>query len=761
MDSNASDNDPRVQRSRSSIALGKRPVDDPPHFDIAKFVDPDYSDDDSDEHARKSVELQALRYESLEGPNIRLITINPAIQDGMLKLTIEQMPLTDELDFHVLSYVWGDSTNKKTIIVNDQRLDITQNLYDFLETTRENERNFLAHHEHPDYRTLYITETVETADGSSGGRVTGAATMPVRFWIDAVCINQNDMNERNEQVPRMGDIYSMASRVWIWMGLPSKIFSEDPDLEVLKQVLNYCVQGSFKQPASSETIRPPDKPLIEQLADYQRQVYIEHLVVRMRAMGIVLKPGPMMDMMYQQYEQVSGQASSEHKHAFFNKFLRQLASLLGQPYLQRVWIIQEYVLDRREPIVLIGNFVLDLQHIFATILRLSREASSMNEQSKALIFAAIGQADHLIALHQTRMQWHGSHPYGRKPMGSLTHLSPGERLNHLLRTFSNRQCTNPVDRFYGILGFFNHHDLPRSLLPDYSLSVEQVSQAYTRYIIESTGDLEVIECSMAHESSDCPSWVARAESLTARYSTKTTVSRGNKPHSFSEDGRSLTLEGTLLGEIVKCSCTNRPGERIGEHLKYLDDELFETASQITGKPKSDIFKSWLNTQLDVYIMLPSEFRNFDSVQDILRRFEEVCEGIPPEALDGLKRGSITQKHIIFKTPCRDPKFLYAVLRLEDPRFCVLSTGDILMCLLKHTDTNVMSRTHGENDCAWALKGLHMPAILRPKAEAYEYCGPMHSPHTMLKDPKAERDKGDLLLDDEFFAARKVQQVTLV
>lgn len=84
-------------------------------------------------------------------------------------------------------------------------------------------------------------------------------------------------------------------------------------------------------------------------------------------------------------------------------------------------------------------------------------------------------------------------------------------------------------------------------------------------------------------------------------------------------------------------------------------------------------------------MLPSEFRNFDSMQDVLRR-RDVCEGIPPEALNGLNRGSITQKHFIFNTPYRDSEFIYAIFRLADPRFCVLSIGAILMCLLKHTDT---------------------------------------------------------------------------
>lgn len=760
MDTSAAGNESQFQRRQSTIAFEQRPVDDPPNPDISKSADPEDGDYGNEECARKAAEMQALRYNPLEGPNIRLITIDPAIQDGKLELTMEQVPLTDGLDFHVLSYVWGDPTNKKTIIVNGQQLDVTQNLYDFLETARQNDTNFLSYHEHVNYRTLYTTEIVQAVAGSSGGKVSGPASKPMQFWVDAICINQNDMSERNEQVPRMGDIYSMASRVWIWIGLPSNIFSEDSDLRELKRALNYSVQDSFKQPTSHDTIRPPDTPLIEQFAEYQRQMILENTLARLRAMGFVLEPGPTIDMMHQQYAQFSSQISSQHTHTFFNKFLQQLASLLTQPYFQRVWIIQEYVLNPREPIALLGHFVLDLQHVLAAVLRLSREVHSMNEHSKALTFAAVSQTNNLMALHQARMQWHGF-PRDHKPKGSLTLLSPGERLSHLLQNFSNRRCTNPVDQFYGILGLFSQHDLPRSLLPNYSLPVEQVSQAYTRYIIESTGNLEIIESSKGHESADCPSWVGHAESLTSRFVTQTTVSRGKRTYSFSDDGRRLTLQGTFIGKVLKCSCTDCPGERTGEHLKYLDDTLFEKATQITGKPKSEIFKSWLNAQLDVHTMLPSSFRNFDSMQDILQRYREVCEGIPLEALDGLNRGSITQKHIIFKTPCRDPEFLYAVFRLADPRFCVLSTGDILMCLLKHTDTNVMSRTHGEDDCAWALKGLHLPAIIRPKDEAYEYCGPLLSCHTMLKDAKAKREKHDLFLDDEFFEVRKVQPVTLI
>ncbi|KAF2127463.1 hypothetical protein P153DRAFT_398795 [Dothidotthia symphoricarpi CBS 119687] len=38
------------------------------------------------------------------------------------------------------------------------------------------------------------------------------------LWIDALCINQNDLNERNLQVGRMRLIYKHASRVVVWLG---------------------------------------------------------------------------------------------------------------------------------------------------------------------------------------------------------------------------------------------------------------------------------------------------------------------------------------------------------------------------------------------------------------------------------------------------------------------------------------------------------------------------------------------------------------
>jgi hypothetical protein len=48
------------------------------------------------------------------------------------------------------------------------------------------------------------------------------------LWIDAICINQDDLEERSKEVARMGDIYRNARRVVVWIGEES----EDSDLAV-------------------------------------------------------------------------------------------------------------------------------------------------------------------------------------------------------------------------------------------------------------------------------------------------------------------------------------------------------------------------------------------------------------------------------------------------------------------------------------------------------------------------------------------------
>lgn len=44
-------------------------------------------------------------------------------------------------------------------------------------------------------------------------------TTPAVLWADAICINQEDPEEREHQVSMMNEVYQKASTVRIWLGL--------------------------------------------------------------------------------------------------------------------------------------------------------------------------------------------------------------------------------------------------------------------------------------------------------------------------------------------------------------------------------------------------------------------------------------------------------------------------------------------------------------------------------------------------------------
>lgn len=90
-------------------------------------------------------------------------------------------------DFDALSYVWGDMKGKKPIYIDGKPLLVTRALYEILD-------NFRRH-------------------SQIAGRY---------LWVDAVCVNQEDLGERSSQVNLMSDIYGTASVVRFWLGRSTK-----------------------------------------------------------------------------------------------------------------------------------------------------------------------------------------------------------------------------------------------------------------------------------------------------------------------------------------------------------------------------------------------------------------------------------------------------------------------------------------------------------------------------------------------------------
>lgn len=60
------------------------------------------------------------------------------------------------------------------------------------------------------------------------------------LWIDALCINQGDLDEKNAQVKFMGEVYKQAKAIIIWVGAPAD--SSDPNdttMRFFQQLVKY------------------------------------------------------------------------------------------------------------------------------------------------------------------------------------------------------------------------------------------------------------------------------------------------------------------------------------------------------------------------------------------------------------------------------------------------------------------------------------------------------------------------------------------
>ncbi|KAM0512083.1 hypothetical protein ACHAPE_009231 [Trichoderma viride] len=121
---------------------------------------------------------------STNGHYIRLVKIKTVDEQGAkkLKLDLAVRQFTDHIAYNAVSYEWGNAEAAAQIQINNQAVSIRQNLYDFLEILSQ---------------SAYKDEWL---------------------FIDAICIDQGNILERNAQVQRMGDIYRQAQVVLVWLG---------------------------------------------------------------------------------------------------------------------------------------------------------------------------------------------------------------------------------------------------------------------------------------------------------------------------------------------------------------------------------------------------------------------------------------------------------------------------------------------------------------------------------------------------------------
>ncbi|KAI0428699.1 hypothetical protein F5Y09DRAFT_332379 [Xylaria sp. FL1042] len=138
-----------------------------------------------------------FQYHPLPKPTnqIRLVRIARNLGPGnLIQCELKVIHIADlSHGYSALSYTWGNTHRRRTILLDGGPFQVTENLHGFLEHAIER----------------------MNATASSGGNSKWMGW----WWIDALCINQSDIyGEKSVQVALMGSIFTRAREVIAWIG---------------------------------------------------------------------------------------------------------------------------------------------------------------------------------------------------------------------------------------------------------------------------------------------------------------------------------------------------------------------------------------------------------------------------------------------------------------------------------------------------------------------------------------------------------------
>lgn len=128
--------------------------------------------------------MEKYKYQPLEPNQIRLIQLDAGTGDEILSCRLISYNFSDRwITYTALSYCWGNPTFSE-VLYCPEALSVTPSLQSALKRLRHK-------------------------------------SLTILVWADAACINQTDINEKNEQVPMMNKMNCQAGRVAVFLGAES------------------------------------------------------------------------------------------------------------------------------------------------------------------------------------------------------------------------------------------------------------------------------------------------------------------------------------------------------------------------------------------------------------------------------------------------------------------------------------------------------------------------------------------------------------
>ncbi|KAF2126261.1 HET-domain-containing protein [Dothidotthia symphoricarpi CBS 119687] len=438
----------------------------------------------------KPTDFKDLHYRDLPTPtSIRLLKIYPGPEGCStesysdfelfrppVRCSLVVVDLNDNVAYDALSYTWGDpctlylSTQEISpqeawaarafnIEVDGKAVSVGSNLYAALLGLRSH----VTHQKDPQFSNV---------PQSSGC-----------FWIDALCINQNNLEEKSSQVMMMSRIYQQARLVFAWLGGGDRLSAQA--FHDLVTIVNLC-QGNNRDP---KELRSLD---ISSDETYQK-------------LGI----------------------PKLNYTSWIGVYL-----FLNRAWFKRAWIVQEIALAR-EPWFMCGRQHGNVELVLRSfeILQRSRWFDQLRHLAEPLIQTNRTKGDfssHTISarssvkLYRPRKTHILNSSLGsivrqvRISMGTFDGLSKDESapkrlgLLRLLDWYRYTESGNARDKVYAFVGLSPEQET-NPLMVNYRLTVEEVFVEATRYLLDSLQSLQIFSLKKntfdAEPMLELPSWV--------------------------------------------------------------------------------------------------------------------------------------------------------------------------------------------------------------------------------------------------------------
>ncbi|KAF9694941.1 hypothetical protein EKO04_006813 [Ascochyta lentis] len=649
-----------------------------------------------------SPDPQKQLYQPLQASSIRLLSIKPgfpseAIECGFVTVT----DLHESPPYDALSYVWGVELNADPIICNGIKTIITKQLADALKHLRrfpgwgsvipwdkdhpllssKNAWNGFAKNRHEHY------------EDSVGAH-------EVLLWVDALCINQKDDDERANQVKMMGQIYARAQNVKIWLGKEHKeppvfvasLRTQRSGLQLNTHIGTYGgipIALSFIAQALRNASGPTNR-----LAAIKPSGNSAH---RNTAYGFPPPDAPEWDV---------------------------VRELFTNAWFERVWVVQEAVLASKAT-VLIGDWEIE----WAAIGRAAVWFRSKGYSLPTVLKYQLRDQQDLLPVSKSASAWMlCSWPDNKVP------------LLDLLREFRTRSATNPVDKVYATFGMADELQLMERqgfhglVEPNYiSKTVLDVYRDIARFLIIEHGCLDVLSDAGTRSSmSDWPSWVPdwRHEKASNALLTKQTAGLYDSSNGLglaigiSNNTNALTLQGIEVDVVMAY------GERLASYgfgpVTYQEElDFVQAAWALLVRRPIDTPRSFeVNTLAGVFIETLAAGVNslYQSTRDDPNFLNDALYWFTQHAPKTVPRVPFSQrlKWTIHRTP--DPgRFHEAFVRAcVDRRFFVTKSGSM----------GIGSDALKEGDIIVVLSGGKVPYLLRPIDSGYEFLGECYMPGLM-------------------------------